>query len=80
MKAILFVLLILIVFVSCTTIQPIAQDVCRIADDICFYQTQLCAMVNDTTFSQLEIDSLSFMVKEKQTELNIALQNARVKK
>lgn len=77
---IFFVVLVFVIVIflsSCSTIQPIAQDVCRIAEDVCYYQNELCAMVNDTTFARSQIDSVTVLLAEKQNELIVALKTAR---
>jgi uncharacterized protein YceK len=66
----LVVLLLLVwLFAGCASIREYARPVCDVAADACRYQSQVCAMLNDSTYTRAQIDSVARLAVDRATEL-----------
>lgn len=58
MKNKFFFLPLLLIFISCSQIEPVLSDVCTITNEICFYATAICNNIDTTNVSKSELISL----------------------
>lgn len=86
MQSALFIILgcvlLVVAMQSCATVQQYSGPACAVADEVCFYQHQLCELLNDTTATPAQVEALAKVVQEKQQafQTSVAVQAQTLRK
>ena len=81
MKKIYFVFLILtsiFFYNGCSTVEPIAADVCEIASEVCNYTNLICSQIDTTKTANKEfINELKIKLIEVKQELKTKIEESK---
>lgn len=68
-KFIILFFVAVLIFPSCSTVNPIVEDVCEITQDICYYANLVCDNFEPSKIESLEDDKLKSELIDLRTEL-----------
>jgi len=75
---IVFMFFAMLIYSGCTTVEPIAADVCEIAQEVCNYTNLICSQIDTTNAKDQEwINDLKYQMIEIKQELKTKIEETK---
>lgn len=76
--AVLFLMFSLFIYSGCSQVEPIAQDVCEIAGEVCNYTNLICSQIDTTKKANAEwVNDLKYKMIEIKQELKTKIEEQK---